>query len=316
MTGKWLIIAHICLVVVATAATMVADDTLQAKIDSMFVIASSGDFKFRELVEPTIEDMAALGEVAVPYLIDRLGTKDSRERFTLRTILEKIGSPAVPYLNEALLKSDSLKLSRIALVLYYIPDSSSVDNLMAVSDNEYYWVRYQAVRALGKIGDMRAASAVERAFQDNNELIRTMAAVAAGRLGAREFIKNLAMALADSYYGVRMAAFEELKNLDCNSKRDSLLPFLEGREDGLARTLLLAVMTESPCAYDLKSFQSFLDHDDPIMQALALKSIHQLAPDSAQHYLVNIYRPVENLYLRQVIEQISSSYEKKASANP
>lgn len=300
----------VLLSVILLSSTATAGDTLRVKIDSMFIIASSGDFKFREMVEPTLDDMAALGESAVPYLIEKLNTRDARERVTLRRILEKIGKPAVPFLNEALLADDSLKVARVALVLTYIPDESSIENLIRVADDNFYWIRYQAVRALGKIEDIRARPAIEKAFEDSNELVRTMAAVAAGRLDPREFIDRLGEALADDYYGVRLTALEELKKLDCDAKRKLLLPILRETKDNMTRKLILSALSQSFCAYEFDIFQPFLIYNDPIISALALKTVYQLAPDTILKYISDMTVPIGNLYLQQTIDEIKAAHEK------
>ncbi len=293
-----------------------AEDTLQAKIDSMFVIASSGDFKYRELVEPTIDDIAALGVEAVPYLIDKLGTKDARERVTLENILKKIGPPAIPYLNDALLETDSLQLSRVAKILYYLPDSSSVESLMKVAENRYFWVRYESIRALGKIADRKAAPAIKTALGDSNELVRTMAAVAAGRLGAKGFHFQLVEALSDSYYGVRMAAYEELKKLDCDSKRRYLFPFIQNTKSAITRKLLLSIMAESFCACDIEIVRPFFSDTDPVTRSLALKAAYRCAPDSVIDYLSRVSGESESLILRQTIEEIKNTYGTETTVNP
>ncbi|MCP4568097.1 MAG: HEAT repeat domain-containing protein [FCB group bacterium] len=294
-----------------------AEDSLKSKIDSMFLIASSGDFKFRDLVQPTMDDIAAIGVEAAPYLIDRLGTEDARERVTLRQIFQKIGTPAVPLLNDALLETDSLQLSRVALILYYLPDGSSVDNLMKVSDKEYYWARYQVMRALGKIGDMKARPTIEKALQDSIELVRTMAAVAAGRIDAVTFFPELVNALSDNYYGVRMAAIEELKKLDCPAKLKLLPLAMSAAETEIPRNLLLSIMASDSCVYDLQTLRPLLESSDPVTQSLALRTMAKGEGMKIINEFAESFTAFDNLLLQQTIKELTESYEtKKTLTNP
>ena len=176
--GIILIIAFI--MAVELASPISAETSIGEKIDSLFITASSLDIKYRDSVGPAREAIASLGTEGVPHLIEMLGTPHGRERAALEDIFKKIGEQAVPQLTEALLTTDSLRLSRVAKMLYFFPDTSSVDNLLKVVNNDYYSARYQAIRALGAIGDSRATSAIRGAMKDSVELVRTIAAVSAG----------------------------------------------------------------------------------------------------------------------------------------
>ncbi|MFH1701097.1 MAG: HEAT repeat domain-containing protein [Candidatus Zixiibacteriota bacterium] len=255
----------------------------QQTVDSMFVIASSGAMKYRDMVQPTITDMAGHGIEIVPFLIDKLGTIDARERSTLEQIFRKIETPAVPLLNDALLTvEDSLQLSRVALILHYIPDSSSVENLLKVKDHSYYWVRYETIRALGKIGDRRGLDAIKSALQDENELVRTMAAVAVGRMVKdEELFEILVPVLDDKYYGVRFSAYEALLNLDCEVKADILQRYGSEVQTSLALKYLYSVMNNDTCQYDysekINQWSSEIKTDE-VLQAFGVFYLYNTPP--------------------------------------
>ncbi len=261
-----------------TLAAPASSELTKETVDSMFVIASSGAMKYREMVQPTMDDMAEYGEEIIPFLMPQLGTTDARERITLRQIFQKIGLAAVPSLNDALMTADSLTLSRVCLFLFYIPDSSSVENLLTVTDNNYYWVRYQAIRALGKIGDVRAENGIRSLLSDPNELVRTMAAVSAGRLNHPDLTSDLIIALDDSYYGVRMSARDALGNLDCDvkaklfSKRLANLPSMPTK-------LLLSIIATDSCQYEFNLIEPFLTDTEKSDYPVALEAATKIDPD-------------------------------------
>jgi HEAT repeat protein len=191
-----------------------AGQTLQQKLDSLFVIASSGEIKYQSLVGPAVDSIAVLGAEAVPYLVDKLVTKSARERVAITSILTKIGSPAVPYLIRSLSLDDEIIVQRVAGELGDIKDSSAAEPLMKVSNHKVWQVREQAVGSLGKIGAHAAGDVVTKALQDTIGQVRKSAAVAAGQFVLTADIPQLVHMLGDDFYGARMCAFHSLLRMD------------------------------------------------------------------------------------------------------
>jgi HEAT repeat protein len=312
--NKTAIIALLGLLTIASAVTNAAQ-TVKEKFDSLFIIASSLDIKYKDQVEPARESIAAIGADVVPLLIDKLGTVHARERVTLEEIFKKIGKPAVPYLNKALLKTDSLQQSRVALMLYYLPDSSSVTNLLKVTGDDYYWVRYQAIRALGKIGDHKAVSAIQKALNDKNELVRTVAAWAGGKLMDKQIIYDLIKALDDPYYGVRMAAHDALVNADCGLKSHYILSSLTAPSRTIRR-YLMSVIAQDSCSYDLSMVKLYLSDEDPVTRSLALQAANRLNPEFTSDYLKKLPDTTSDFLVRQTIEDLTEQDETKAPEHP
>ncbi|MFH1373584.1 MAG: HEAT repeat domain-containing protein [bacterium] len=205
------LLLFVALITVETAAT---DAALERKIDSLFVIASSGEVKYRDLVEPAQDSIAALGIDAVPILVDKLTTKSARERWTIIWILQKIGSEAVPYLVTALKRSDGLVVQRVCWALGDIGDTAAVQPLIDVTGHSRWQVRDQAIGALGKIGDQRGSEAAVEALGDTIGQVRKAAVVACGKLTVARSVASLVHLLGDSFYGVRLAAAEALLKMD------------------------------------------------------------------------------------------------------
>ncbi len=200
--------------IAAVSETLSAQEDIKKKVDSLFVIASSGSVLYQDLVEPAKDSLAALGAPAVPYLIDKFITKSARERWAIIHVLQRIGSPAVPYLTAALNRPDGEVVSRVCWALGDIKDTSSVQPLIEVSRHERWQVRDEAIGALGKIGDHRAADAVTEALNDSIAQVRKSAAVACGNLMVAGNIRKLTSLLGDEFYGVRMTAMEALLKMD------------------------------------------------------------------------------------------------------
>ncbi|MCK4632243.1 MAG: HEAT repeat domain-containing protein, partial [candidate division Zixibacteria bacterium] len=201
------------------------------QIDSLFVMASSGEVRYRDMVEPAIEEIAAIGAGAMPILIDKFASKSPRERHTVRKIIQKIGVPAIPDLVAALTHPDWHIVNRCCWVLADVGDSTVVKPLQKVSDHERWMVRSQAVTALGKIGVGGAEQTVRQALDDSVGLVRKSAAVAIGRLGFAEAIPELVHVLGDDFYGARMASMEALLKLDSSVVITTLADSLNSDND-------------------------------------------------------------------------------------
>ncbi len=202
------------LLAVGAGSVSAASPVVEKKVDSLFMIASSGSVKFRDQVAPAMDALAEIGVDAVVPLIGKLETKSARERWTVIRVLKKIGSPAVPDLLSALKRDDNLIVQRVCWALGDIKDAAAIEGLVAVTDHEKWQVREQAIGALGKIGDVQVSDVVMNALVDTIGQVRKAAAVSAGRLTINEAAFGLVHIMGDEFYGARMAAKEALMMLD------------------------------------------------------------------------------------------------------
>jgi len=209
---RYIIIIFISVVIASSNG--LGQTNLEKKVDSLFMIASSGALKHRDLVEPAQDEMAALGVSAVPLLIEKFDTKSAREKWTVTYTLRKIGAPAIPALINALGHHDDLVVSRVCFALGDVGDSTAVNSLSEISNHSSWQVRDQVIGALGKIGDNRASETVIGGFADSVGQVRKSAAVSAGKLAVNDAVNHLLNQLNDDFYGARMTALEALLQLD------------------------------------------------------------------------------------------------------
>lgn len=231
---------------------------LEKKIDSLFVIASSGELRYRDLTEPAIDSIAALGVTAVPWLVEKFSTKSARERWTVIWVLQRIGSEAVPYLVSSLNRSEDLIVGRICWALGDIKDSSAVPPLMNVCGHSDWSVRDQAVEALGKIGDTRANEIVMQALTDTLGQVRKAAVVSCGQLAINEAIPNLINCFADNFYGARLEAVNSLLKLDTQKVISSVADSINSQRvivGNLCCDVLREIKTDP--AIEILSYQAF-----------------------------------------------------------
>ena len=196
------------------AGSVAAETSLQQKLDSLFIIASSGEVMFRDMVQPAIDSIAAMGAPVVPLLADKFITKSARERHTIRSIIMKIGGAAVPSLVSALARTDHHVVEGVCWVLGDVGDSTAIQPLTGMVGNGRWQTRDQAIGALGKIGDIRIAATIDAALTDSIGQVRKSAVVACGKLGLNQSVPAMVHLMGDEFYGARMSAMEGLLKLD------------------------------------------------------------------------------------------------------
>lgn len=212
--SKYVISFLTVFVILQIVESVAAQSLLQKKVDSIFVIASSGELRYRDLVQPAIDSLAALGTGAVPLLVDKFITYSARERLTIINILKKIGSPAVPHLTASLGRPEPLVVARICWALGDIGDPAAIQPLVDVCGHSSWWVREKAIDGLGKIGDTGGGETVLQSLDDSVGQVRKAAVVAAGRLKLTTGIERLVFALGDNFYGARLSAIDVLGKMD------------------------------------------------------------------------------------------------------
>ncbi len=216
-----------------TEQATVDTGNIRSFVDSLFVIASSGELRYREQVEPAKEELVKLGAKATPRLVEKLTTPDARERLTVIRILAKIGAPAVPFVRQSLVTlSNALQLKRICWALGDMKEvaAPAIPELIVIASHLDWQVREYALRALGKTGEASTAKYVVDALSDPVGQVRKSAAWAAGQLKAGEHSATLARALDDEYYGARLNAADAL--VEIGPAAATSLMALIGSDDG------------------------------------------------------------------------------------
>jgi len=189
------------------------EDSLAAKVDDLFMKASSGEIRFQDLVEPSRQELIQMGEKAVPRMLTKLTTEDARERQTVEAIFDGIGDPAVPALIGALNSDNIYQLRLAASSLGKIGNRAATTPLLGLFQHADHSVRSAAVTAIGEIADSAAVTQVIALLSDSTEPVRKSAAVALGRIGDQKAIDPLIDRLADPHFSVRYCSSESLCKL-------------------------------------------------------------------------------------------------------
>ena len=111
--------------------------------------------------------------------------------------------------------------------------SAAVEPLVKELSNKRHWVRWEATKALGQIGDKAAAKALVNALEDNEFDVRWLAAEALINIG-QDSLEPLLSALADhgdKSLFLRQGAHHVLHDMDRSGLRRILQPVMAAVED-------------------------------------------------------------------------------------
>jgi HEAT repeat protein len=184
-----------------------SQDDANELVERLFVQASSGELKYRDLVQPSKDSLIALGEMALPEMLTKLSLRNAPERWTVVDVFRGLGNIATDSLLQYLDSDDRYVLTAVGRCLGEIQDTSSTMSCLPFLGHERYTIRAQFCFTLGKNADTRGVPELIRVLEvDTIAGVRTAASVALGRIADNRAVDALISALDDSYYGVRKTA--------------------------------------------------------------------------------------------------------------
>ena len=153
---------------------------------------------------------------AVQPLIRALTDDDRYVRETASESLGHLGDPAIPALLKSLEDKDwRVRVGSIVAIRIMSVSLPSLDPVLKSLHDESPYVRREAVKTIGRIGDNSIVSYLIQATNDKDPGVRLRAVRAVVKLGKRaEVIQVLKRCMNDSDATVRMRASEELMRIE------------------------------------------------------------------------------------------------------
>lgn len=279
-------------------------------VDSLFIIASSGEVMHQEAREPAMDSIATYGLKVVPFLIEKLNAISRQEKWTALWILERIGGPSVPLMVAKLSSDDGLHVQRVCWALSRVGDSTAVEGLIGVMNHSRWQVREEALGALGKIADSRADEAVLAALVDTIGQVRKGAAVATGKLLPSEGVAPLIEMLADDFYGARMSALDALSNYDSTVILEALNV---SQMSGIAMNLTCQLLGRIGSSQAKELLYHLTLTDDTRLRSYASLALIQADPtDSLGHqaFIEHETDRLNRLKLESALTALADEFEK------
>jgi HEAT repeat protein len=225
--------ARLWLLLVFLAPAGAARAELADDIRRLWIQASDGAIRHRDLVQPSKDSLIALGSRAVPHLLPYLHTEDAREKHAITDIFKGIGLEAVPALVSVLGTGGEYHTKHTLMALGKIGDSAATSHVVPFLRDPLASVRAQAAETIGKSGGAPAETALFSVLRDSVESVRKSAVVGLGRLAKPSSADSLGAALADSWFGVRYAAATALVKIDSGQVALERLRGMAGRPRAL-----------------------------------------------------------------------------------
>lgn len=241
-------------------------------VDSLFVRASSGEVKYRNLVEPSKKAIIEMGEAAVPQMLTKLDTRDAREMHTIVDIFKGIGEIAVDSLAKQMDSRDSFARCLTVRCLGEIESPEAVGPLLELADHDDFRTRAEIMTALGKIASPDAASTVVKGLYDPDELVATAATIACGNIKESIDPAHLIISLSHSYYGVRYSACRSLIEIG-DVALEPLINHIRSSPDDISTGYAIEALGGTCSAKALKILKETIKSDDWVIRASTAEAL-------------------------------------------
>ncbi len=178
-----------------------------------------------------IEALGVLGksERSVDALIAALQDPNHIVRWNAALALGEAGDERVTLPLLEILEDESKDVREMAEWALVELSGKIVPSLIEIlTQHPDWWIRREAARILGLIGDERATEPLLQALSDRSERIRENVAEALGRIGRPRAIKGLIHALQDDYGQTRQNAMEALIKIGTDAV-ETLIKALKSR---------------------------------------------------------------------------------------
>lgn len=166
-----------------------------------------------EGAEPANKELRARAAEVLPYLLTRVDSPNVMVRVKTEELVDIVGTNAAPMLAAAIRAAKSDETARVCC--YFLARFETATNAIPVVLPLLGREKTRAT-ALYTLGHLRAHEAFEAALaalSDREELVRLRAAQALGRLGDARAVSALERATHDEWWNVRFAAKEALNNI-------------------------------------------------------------------------------------------------------
>jgi HEAT repeat protein len=179
---------------------------------------------------PNIEKLKE--KVDVEGLLKALGHKDHIVRLKAENALNELGTAAVrPLIKKGVLHYGNENVRNAAVEALRKLGEAGVETIIALLEDQDWWVRYGAAEALGELKDARAVEPLIAALEDKEWSVRSDAAGALGELKDARAVEPLITALVDKNPMVRVQAAGALVKLGDPRAAEPLISALKDGDD-------------------------------------------------------------------------------------
>ncbi len=273
-------------------------------VERLFIQASSGEIKYRDVVQPSKDSIIALGAKALPVMCSKLTSRDARERWTISDIFRGLGKVATDSLISYLDSNNKWVLLNVGRCLEQIKDTSATLPCLPLLSHDYYPVRSQFAQAIGRAADPRATEdLIYLLKRDEVGDVRKSAAVALGRIADSQAIIPLVRALADPYFGVRKTASRALTQYD-PVPMQAVVSYCDSLS-GIYLGTALETLGSSENPKIVPFLAEYLSHDQSLIRGYAIMALAHVGHADAGKALIQYQssRPEMTLFEKSALRE-------------
>ncbi|MCI0487977.1 MAG: HEAT repeat domain-containing protein, partial [Blastocatellia bacterium] len=274
----------------ARAAQVLAHVSSEGRLDAALPsLASAMRDKDPVVRYHAAEALIAAGARAVTPLLALLRSEREADRGRAARVLWRIGTPSVEPLLGLLQDKSARPETRavVAATLGMIGERRAIGPLIELLKDERYYVRQQAARALGQMGEPAVEQVVGMA-RSSVPATREAAIEALGGINSGASIDRIVEALTDSNTNVRSAAVKALGETSSERAVPHLMAIMRDESSTMRSQAAASLARLGPLA--LPALVSALRDSHPSVRALAAESLGDIGASEAVAPLIDLVR--------------------------
>ncbi|MBW4669835.1 MAG: HEAT repeat domain-containing protein [Cyanomargarita calcarea GSE-NOS-MK-12-04C] len=168
----------------------------------------------------------------------------------------------------------------LALINIYSDLDIEVTDLIKAVEDENYFVRCNAVKALGKLDSNTVITPLIKALSDKHPLVRSKAAEALANFCSNEVTYALVQALNDKFYIVRSSAVKSLGTMNCEQVLEYLIKALNDENSNVRYSAVTAIVNFAKANWNqliTKTLVSALTDEELLIRSSAAYALRKIA---------------------------------------
>lgn len=241
------------------------------------LISASGDDQIRQLDYNAVQALEKIGSPAIPYLQEAMRRSEDGIRDSSAFAIARIGGPQALAALSTLARAKNPGVRASAVKAMYSLENAPISMLLTASRDKDARVRGAAVLALGAHDSKSSRAAVLDALDDKAASVRYYASLAARDLKDPAFISKLIVVLEDSHSSAATA----LKEIG----KPAVMPLIQSLQSPNAQVRLRAVevLLEIGDMRAVPALRERLFDDSSKVQQAAAKALKKLTGKEPEH---------------------------------
>jgi HEAT repeat protein len=273
-----LVLITICINPIFANEPELTDDYLEA----VFARAATIIIKYKDTQKQAFDEYVSFGAKGVPYLLSQTKTNSAPELHAIRKIIKEMGDVAIPVLIDALDDSVKVVVSQSAYMLGESASPDAIEPLRKLLNHENSGVRMNAVRGLGKTGNVDLIPDFQLALNDSAMVVRKQVAGSIRDFAYGDVRHLFVKCYEDNEFEVRQAANGSLSKI-FKSNPDEIIDDIDSYNDFGKKEIIRLIGTTKDKKYH-KIIKQFLNSSNDPLHIEAWVTMNKILPEKIEKY--------------------------------